>query len=55
MIDLRAVDRNPLVSVGTLVLGLRYSWCPGAAPIPRLLGLFALALATGAREGLAQC
>ena len=28
-IDLRTVDRHPLASVGTLVLGLRCSWCPG--------------------------
>jgi hypothetical protein len=26
-IDLRTVDRHPLASVGTLVLGLRCSWC----------------------------
>jgi hypothetical protein len=36
-IDLRTVDRHPLASVGTLVLGLRCSWCPGSAPMPRLL------------------
>jgi hypothetical protein len=41
-IDLRTVDRHPLASVGTLVLGLRCSWCPGSAPMPRLLGLYAL-------------
>jgi hypothetical protein len=41
-IDLRTLDRHPLASVGTLVLGLRCSWCPTAAPMPRLLGLFAL-------------
>jgi hypothetical protein len=28
-VDLRTVDRHPLASVGTLVLGLRCSWCPG--------------------------
>jgi hypothetical protein len=38
-IDLRTVDRHPLASVGTLVLGLRCSWCPGSAPMPKLLGL----------------
>jgi hypothetical protein len=27
-IDLRTVDRHPPASVGTLVLGLRCSWCP---------------------------
>jgi hypothetical protein len=44
-IDLRTVDRHPLASVGTLVLGLRCSWCPGSAPMPKLLGLYALPLA----------
>jgi hypothetical protein len=41
-IDLRTIDRHPLASVGTLVLGPRCSWCPGSAPMPKLLGLFAL-------------
>ena len=41
-IDLWAVERHPLASVGTLVLGLRFSWCPGSAPMPKLLGLYAL-------------
>jgi hypothetical protein len=41
-IDLRTVDRHPLASVGTLVLGLRCSWCPGSAPMPKLLDLYAL-------------
>jgi hypothetical protein len=41
-IDLRKVDRHPLASVATLVLGLRCSWCPGSAPMPRILGLYAL-------------
>jgi pimeloyl-ACP methyl ester carboxylesterase len=41
-IDLRTLDRHPLASVGTLVLGLRCSWCPGSAPMPMLIGLFAL-------------
>jgi hypothetical protein len=36
VIDLRTIDRHPLASVGTLVLGLRCSWCPGSAPTPRL-------------------
>src|SRR6201995_4855416 len=36
-IDLRMLDRHPLASVGTLVLGLRCSWCPGSAPMPKLL------------------
>src|SRR5271168_2361816 len=38
-IDLRTVDRHPLASVGTLVLGLRCYWCPGSAPMPKILGL----------------
>jgi hypothetical protein len=41
-IDLRNVDRHPLASVATLVLGLRCSWCPESAPMPRVLGLLAL-------------
>jgi len=41
-IDLRTVDRHPLASVGTLVLGLRCSRCPGSAPMPKILGLRAL-------------
>jgi len=41
-IDLRTIDRHPLASVGTLVLGLRCSWCPGSAPMPKLIGLFAM-------------
>jgi hypothetical protein len=41
-IDLRTVDRHPMASVGTLVLGLRCSWCPGSVPMPKLLGLYAL-------------
>jgi hypothetical protein len=39
-IDLRTVDRHLLASVGTLALGLRCSWCPGSAPMPKLIGLF---------------
>jgi hypothetical protein len=41
-IDLRKVDRHPLASVATLVLGLRCSWCPELAPMPRIFGLHAL-------------
>ena len=41
-IDLRTIDRHPLASVGTMVLGLRCSWCPWSAPMPKLIGLFAL-------------
>jgi hypothetical protein len=60
-INLRTIDRHPLASVGTLVLGLRCSWCPGSAPMPKLLGLFALLPARraqtvdpGAQEGCTQ-
>jgi hypothetical protein len=48
-IDLRTIDRHPLASVGTLVLGLQCSWCPGSAPMPKLLGLHALPPAATAR------
>jgi len=41
-IDLRTIDRHPLASVGPLVLGLRCSWCPGSAPMRKLIGLFTL-------------
>jgi hypothetical protein len=51
-IDLRAVDRHPLASVGTLVLGLRCSWCPGMAPTPKLRGLYALPPANRQRVAL---
>jgi len=34
--------RHPLASVATLVLGLRCSWWPESAPMPRILGLHAL-------------
>jgi hypothetical protein len=50
-IDLRTVDRHPLASVGTMVLGLRCSWCPGSAPMPKLLGLYTLPPAR--RQGVA--
>ena len=50
-IDLRTVERHPLASVGTLVLALRCSWCPGSAPMPKLLGLYALPPAN--RQGAA--
>ena len=38
-IDIRTLDRHPLASVGSLVLGLRCSWCHGAAPMPVLTWL----------------
>jgi hypothetical protein len=41
-IDIRTIDRHPLASVGSLVLGLRCSWCPASAPTPRITGLDAL-------------
>jgi hypothetical protein len=41
-IDLRKVDRHPLASVATLVLGLRCAWCPEAVSMPRILGLHTL-------------
>jgi hypothetical protein len=41
-IDLRTLDRHLLASVGTLALGWRCSWCPVSAPMPKLVGLFAL-------------
>jgi len=41
-IDIRTIDRHPLASVGSLVLGLRCSWCPGSAAMPVITGLYAL-------------
>jgi hypothetical protein len=41
-LDIRTIDRHPLASVGSLVLGLRCSWCGGAAPMPKIHGLNAL-------------
>src|SRR6267143_6724434 len=40
-IDIRTLDRHPHASVGSLVLGLRCSWCREAsnAPMPVLTGL----------------
>ena len=38
-LDIRTVDRHPLASVGSLVLGLRCSWWPISAPMPRVVGL----------------
>jgi hypothetical protein len=45
------IDRHLLVSIGTLVLGLLSSWCPGSAPMPKLLGLYALPPARAAKGG----
>jgi hypothetical protein len=41
-IDLRTLDRHPLASLGAVAFGLKCSWCPGSAPMPKLLGLYAL-------------
>src|SRR5712671_555850 len=41
-IDIRTLDRHPLTSVGSLVLGLRCTWCQGDAPMPVLTGLHAV-------------
>jgi hypothetical protein len=42
-IDIRTLDRHPLASVGSLVIGLRCSCCPSSvAPMPILTGLHAL-------------
>ena len=49
-IDIRTVDRHPLASVGSLVLGLQCSWCPGSAPMPVLTGLHAFPSAAGRNE-----
>ena len=42
-IDIRTIDRHPLGSVGSLVLGLRCSWCLGSAPMPVVTGLHTVA------------
>jgi hypothetical protein len=41
-LDIRTIDRHPLASVGSLVLGLRCSWCGGSAPMPKITGLHRL-------------
>jgi hypothetical protein len=38
-IDIRTIDRHPLASVGSLVLGLRCSLCPDSAAMPYALPL----------------
>ena len=40
-IDIRNIDRHTLASVGSLVLGLRCSMCPGSAPMSVIKGLHA--------------
>ena len=49
-IDLRTIDRHPLASVGSLVLGMRCTWCSGAAPMPKITGLHAMPPVRGAGE-----
>src|SRR5258707_7741472 len=39
-IDIRTLDRHPLASVGSLVLGLRCTWCQGDAPMPVIIRLY---------------
>jgi hypothetical protein len=34
------IDRHPLASVGSLVIGLRCSWCQGSAAMPQTLSGF---------------
>ena len=51
-IDVRTIDRHPLASVGSLVLGLRCSWCPGSAPMPKIVGLHALPPAVRRTESI---
>jgi hypothetical protein len=38
----RTIDRHPLASAGSLVLGLRCSRCPISAPMPNVKGSYAL-------------
>jgi hypothetical protein len=40
-IDICKIDRHPLATVGSLVIGLRCSMCRGAAPMPVHRGLHA--------------
>ena len=47
-LDLRTIDRHPLASVGSLVLGLRCSWCPGSALVPKIMGLCSAPMAGSA-------
>jgi len=51
-IDLRTIDRHPQATVGSLVLGLRCSWCPGSAPMPVLNGLHAFPPAASQNESI---
>jgi len=38
-VDIRTVDRHPLTTVNSLVIGLRCSMCRDGAPMPELRGL----------------
>ncbi len=49
-IDIRTLARHPLASVGSLVLGLRCSWCHGSTPMPVLMGLHPAPPATKRRD-----
>ena len=49
-LDLPTIDRHPLASVGSLVLGLRCTWCGGAVPMRKITGLHAMPLAPRAGE-----
>jgi hypothetical protein len=49
-LDIRTIDRHPLASVGSLVLGLRCSWCRGSAPMPVIRGLHRLPPAVVAKR-----
>jgi hypothetical protein len=49
-IDIRRLDRHPLASVGSLVLGLRCSWCRGPTPMPVLKGLHPMPPAAKRRD-----
>src|SRR5712672_3212555 len=49
-IDIRTMDRHPLASVGSLVIDLRCSWCPGNAPMAVLTGLHAVSPAKVEQE-----
>ena len=53
-LDLRAVDRHPLASVGSLVLGLRFTLCRGGAPMPKITGLRALPRVASTNESLSS-
>jgi hypothetical protein len=51
-IDIRTVDRHPLATIGSLVLGLRCSWCYDSAPMRVLTGLHAFPPAASRNESI---